>query len=215
MGILNLTRGISAGQCQLHYSRAVSLEVWGGPIVSGDNDMSRSLSAPHLGAALQAGNVIYLWPRTGCAIRQRASISLISNLVSALCAPFEGACAQTRDNIVSVPGTGPLGIDICVCVNEHSCSLRLGGWHDEMPDVNLALEYIARAINGRLRLKVTCAPGYRPRKWSVECLAADGTWIEEAFTCDVRMWWYRPETTIYLRNSYRPARTVGYREPAA
>lgn len=177
--------------------------------------MSRSLSAPHLSAAPQAGNVIYLWPRTGCAIRQRASISLISNLVSALCAPFEGACAQTRDNIVSVPGTGPLGIDICVCVNEHSCSLRLGGWHDEMPDVNLALEYIARAINGRLRLKVTCAPGYRPRKWSVECLAADGTWIEEAFTCDVRMWWYRPETTIYLRNSYRPARTVGYRGPAA
>lgn len=171
--------------------------------------MSRS-SAFLPGPARRAGNVIDLWHRADGTFRRRTSVTLISNLVSALCAGFEGARPHTQDNIISVPGSGPLGIDVCVCLHERSCTLWLGGWHSEMPHVDLALEYVARAIDGRLRLKVQCAAGHRPRKWTVECQADDGTWIEEAFTCGVRLW-PRPETTIYLRNSYRPACTVGHR----
>jgi hypothetical protein len=96
----------------------------------------------------------------------------------------------------------------------HACSLWLGGWHDEMPDTDLALEYTARAIDGRLRLKVQCAGRY-PRTWIVECQADDGTWIEEGFTSGVRMRPGREESVIYLRNAFRPAPHVGRSAPLA
>lgn len=166
-------------------------------------------------AARQADNVIDLRHRAGSRFRRRTSITLIGNRVSALCAPFEGACAQTQDNIVSVSGSGPLGIDICLCVHKRSCMLWLGGWHDEMPDADLALTYIARAIDGRLRLKVQCTAGRRPHRWTVECRNDDGTWIEEAFTCGVRMWRRRRESEIYLRNVFSAAPNAGRTQSAA
>jgi hypothetical protein len=106
-----------------------------------------------------------------------------------------------RDQVISVGGSGPLGIDIGICLHEEACTLRLGGWYDEMPDVELALGYVERAIDGRLRLRVQCA-GHRPRKWIVKCRDDDGAWVEEAFTCGVRMWWPGKKSEIYLRNTY-------------
>jgi hypothetical protein len=119
-----------------------------------------------------------------------------------------------QDQSICVRGSGPFGIDIGLCMHGHACSLWLGGWHDEMPDADLALEYTARAIDGRLRLRVQCAGRY-PRTWIVECQADDGRWIEEGFTSGVHMRSGREESVIYLRNAFRPAPHVGRSGPAA
>lgn len=165
-------------------------------------------------AAHRGDNVVDLWHRFAAPSRRQASVGLIRNLVSALCAPYADACVRMQEQTISVRGSGPFGIDIGLCMHEHACTLWLGGWRDEMPDVDLALEYIARAIDGRLRLKVQCA-GRRPRTWIVECQADDGTWIEEAFTCGVQMWSRQEETVIYQRNAFPPASHAGNSGPAA
>jgi hypothetical protein len=165
--------------------------------------MPRSFAVPP-GAALRGGNVVELWRHFDPPASRQPSIRLIRNVVSALCAPFAGASVRMQDQAISVRGSGLFGIDIGICLQENACTLWLGGWHEEMPDVDLALEYVARAIDGRLRLKVLCA-GHHPREWIVECLGDDGTWIGEAFTCGVRMLWSRPETVIYLRNEFGAA----------
>ena len=87
---------------------------------------------------------------------------LIHDQIASLCAPYAGAYAQLHDQVISLRGSGPFGIDIAVCLLEDTCTLWLGGWHDEMPDTDLALRYVARAIDGRLRLRVQCA-GHLPR----------------------------------------------------
>ncbi len=175
--------------------------------------MSRSF-AFHPTATQRSDNVVDLWQRYHAPSRGRASDGLIHNVVSALCAPYADACVRMQDQTISVRGSGPFGIDIGLSIQGHASTLLLGGWHDEMPDVDLALEYIARAIDGRLRLKVQCA-GRRPRAWIVECLADDGAWIEEAFVGDVRLWFRQQETVIYLRNSFRPASHADRCGPAA
>ena len=121
-----------------------------------------------------------------------------------MCAPYVGAHAQLQDQVISVRGSGPFGIDIAFCLLEDTCTLWLGGWHDELPDTGLALRYVARAIDGRLRLRVQCA-GHRPRTWIVECRTDDGAWIEEAFTRAAGIWPRRTETVIYLSNVYSPS----------
>ena len=165
-------------------------------------------------AARRGDNVIDLWQRFEAPSRRQPSVGLIGNVVSALCAPYTDARVRVQDQTICVRGSGPFGIDIGLCVHEHGCSLWLGGWHDEMPNADLALEYAARAIDGRLRLKVRCA-GRRPRTWILECQADDGTWIEEAFTSGIRMWSGQEETVIYLRNVFRPAAHAGRSGPVA
>ena len=165
-------------------------------------------------AAHRSDNVVDLRQRLDAPSRRQASVCLIHNLVSALCAPYADACVRMQDEAICVRGSGPFGIDIGLSMQGHACTLLLGGWHDEMPDVDLALEYIARAIDGRLRLKVPCA-NRRPRAWIVECRADDGAWIEEAFVGDVRLWFRPQETVIYLRNAFRPASHADRWGPAA
>ncbi len=175
--------------------------------------MSRSFAFLPTGAR-RGDNVVDLWQRFEAPARRQTPVCLIHNLVSALCAPYADARVRVQDQAISVRGSGPFGIDIGLCMHGHACSLWLGGWHDEMPDADLALEYIARAIDGRLRLKVRCT-GRRPRTWIVERQAEDGTWIEEAFTSGIRMWSGQEETVIYLRNTYRQAAHAGHSGPAA
>jgi hypothetical protein len=164
--------------------------------------------------AHRGDNVVDLRQRFDARSHRQTSVCLIHNLVSALCAPYADAWVRIQDQTISVRGSGPFGIDIGLSMHGHACTLWLGGWHDEMPDVDLALEYIARAIDGRLRLKVQCT-GRRPRTWIIECRADDGTWIEEAFTCGGRLWWRQPETEVYLRNAFRPASHADHWGPAA
>ena len=93
-----------------------------------------------------------LWHLHG-ARRQPAPRDLIHDRVASLCARYAGAHAQLHDQVISVRGSGPFGIDIAVCLIEDACTLWLGGWHDEMPDADLALRYV------RVRSTDVCGSG--------------------------------------------------------
>lgn len=165
-------------------------------------------------AAHYGDNVIDLGKHLNAPYRGLRPPHLIRNRIAALCAPYADAHVQTQGQVTCVRGSGPFGIDIGVCLREDACTLRLGGWHDEISDIDLALRYVAYAIDGRLRLEVACAR-HRPRKWTVECLDDNDIWMEEAFTCGVRMWWPRGESVVYLRNVFRPATAPCRRPPGS
>lgn len=164
------------------------------------------------GAARHGDNVVDLRHRFNALSRRQVSPNLIRNRVSALCAPYAGANIQMRDQVISVHGSGPFGIDIGLCLHEGRCTLWLGGWHDEMPDVDMALGFVARAIDGRLRLKVLCVH-HRPRangSSSARTTMASGWRGPLRVACGCGGSRPRPRSTCAMhtaRSPHRPARS--------
>lgn len=102
---------------------------------------------------------------------------------------------------VSIPRLSPDGPDVSAVFRDGRCTVSIGCWHDDMPAREQALDYILKAVDGSLRVRIDRIGG---KIWqcALEQRDADGQWTEESVLVFPRFTlWPRQKTTTYLVNA--------------
>lgn len=103
-------------------------------------------------------------------------------------------------DLVLIPRQSNDGPDVSVLVSGHRCTVAIGPWYEDMPSLDMALEYVTRAVDGAMRVRIDTLGG-KPWKYTLERLES-GSWVEESAVVLPRVtFWKRDVTTRYLQNA--------------
>lgn len=121
--------------------------------------------------------------------------------VRAICAPYAGVQLTVTDGLVRIAASHTDGFDIVLSSLGDAWLLALGAWHDELVSIDAALEYVALAVSGAIRLKIETCRG-KPRRWVVQRRQADGSWLDETDMAVPSLWPWGQKATIYRQNRF-------------
>lgn len=110
-----------------------------------------------------------------------------------------GVRVSVEGDTVVIPRLYANGPDISVLVADQRCTVSIGPWFEDMPSLDMALEYVTRAVDGSLRVRIDSLGG-KPWKFILEREVA-GEWVEDSAVVLSRITlWKRDVATRYLRN---------------
>lgn len=107
---------------------------------------------------------------------------------------------SVEGDLVLIPRQSSEGPDVSVLVSGHRCTVAIGPWYEDMPSLDMALEYVTRAVDGAMRVRIDTLGG-KPWKYTLERLES-GSWVEESAVVLPRLTlWKRDVTTRYMQNT--------------
>jgi hypothetical protein len=138
-------------------------------------------------------------PRTQ-ALRRSDPIGYVSMRLRSTLRSYPNVHIQIEDDLVSIPRMTSDGPDVSVFVSASRCSVAIASWYEDMPSLDMAIEYATQAVKGTLRVRIDTLGG-KPWKYVLERLVSDGDWQEESAVVFPRVTlWKREVTSRYLQN---------------